>query len=331
MSKSILVTGGAGYIGSHTVKQLGQQGEKIVVLDDLSTGFEDSVLFGELVVGKTGDMELVDRIMSEHNVDTVMHFAAHTIVPESVENPLKYYNNNTASTRNLLECCQGNNVKNFIFSSTAATYGIGDGNPCTEETPTAPINPYGMSKLMSEYMLEDLGKACDMKHVILRYFNVAGCDPDGEIGQSTVGATLLVKVAAEVAVGKRPEIYVYGTDYPTEDGTGVRDYIHVADLASAHIHALDYLRKGGESTRLNCGYGHGYSVRDVLNTVQKVHGSDINIVEHPRRAGDPPELIANVDKIHRTLDWTPKYDDLEKIVVTAINWEKHLLSKQKAA
>jgi len=323
MSKSILVTGGAGYIGSHTVKQLGQQGEKIVVLDDLSTGFEESVLFGELVVGKTGDMELVDRIMSEHNIDTVMHFAAHTIVPESVENPLKYYNNNTASTRNLLECCQGNNVKNFIFSSTAATY--------TEESPTAPINPYGMSKLMSEYMLEDLGKACDMKHVILRYFNVAGCDPDGEIGQSTVGATLLVKVAAEVAVGKRPEIYVYGTDYPTEDGTGVRDYIHVADLASAHIHALDYLRKGGESTRLNCGYGHGYSVREVLNTVQKVHGEDIKIVEHPRRAGDPPELIANVDKIHRTLDWTPKHDNLETIVATAINWEKHLMEKKRVA
>jgi len=305
MSKSILVTGGAGYIGSHTVKQL--------------------------VKGKTGDMELVDRVMTEHNVDTVMHFAAHTIVPESVENPLKYYNNNTASTRNLLECCQKNKVSNFIFSSTAATYGDGDGNPCTEETPTAPINPYGMSKLMSEYMLEDLGKACDMKHVILRYFNVAGCDPDGEIGQSTVGATLLVKVAAEVAVGKRPEIYVYGTDYPTADGTGVRDYIHVADLASAHIHALDYLRKGGESTRLNCGYGHGYSVRDVLNTVQKVNGADIKIIEHPRRAGDPPELIANVDKIHNTLDWTPKYDDLEKIVATAINWEKHLLKKQKAA
>jgi len=281
------------------------------------------------VVGKTGDMELVDRIMSEHNVDTVMHFAAHTIVPESVENPLKYYNNNTASTRNLLECCQGNNVKNFIFSSTAATYGIGDGNPCTEETPTAPINPYGMSKLMSEYMLEDLGKACDMKHVILRYFNVAGCDPDGEIGQSTVGATLLVKVAAEVAVGKRPEIYVYGTDYPTEDGTGVRDYIHVADLASAHIHALDYLRKGGDSTRLNCGYGHGYSVRDVLNTVQKVHGEDIKIVEHPRRAGDPPELIANVDKIHATLEWTPKHDNLQSTGKSTCCKSKRLLESSK--
>lgn len=331
MSNGILVTGGAGYIGSHTVKQLGQKGEKIVVLDDLSTGFEESVLFGELVVGKTGDQELVDRIMKEHNIDTVMHFAAHTIVPESVENPLKYYNNNTSSTRSLLECCQQNDVRNFIFSSTAATYGIpSDGKPCTEETPTAPINPYGMSKLMSEYMLEDLGKACDMRHVILRYFNVAGCDPDGQIGQSTEKATLLVKVAAEVAVGKRPEIYVYGTDYPTADGTGVRDYIHVSDLASAHIHALDYLRKGGDSTRLNCGYGHGYSVRDVLDTVQKVNGAPINIIEHPRRAGDPPELIANVDKIHRTLDWVPQFDDLEKIVSTAINWERELQQKRAA-
>jgi len=309
MTKSILVTGGAGYIGSHTVKQLGQAGEKIVVLDDLSTGFEHSILFGELVVGKTGDMELVDRVMKEHNIDTVMHFAAHTIVPESVENPLKYYNNNTASTRNLLECCQNNKVENFIFSSTAATYGIGDGNPCSEETPTAPINPYGMSKLMSEYMLEDLGKACDMRYVILRYFNVAGCDPDGQIGQSTK---------------------VYGTDYPTTDGTGVRDYIHVADLASAHIHALDYLRKGGDSTRLNCGYGHGYSVRQVLDMVQKVNDGSIKIVEHPRRAGDPPELIANVDKIRNTLDWTPKYNDLETIVKTAIDWERHLLKRNAA-
>jgi UDP-glucose 4-epimerase len=331
MSNGILVTGGAGYIGSHTVKQLGQKGEKIVALDDLSTGFEESVLFGELVVGKTGDQELVDRIMKEHNIDTVMHFAAHTIVPESVENPLKYYNNNTSSTRSLLECCQNNNVSNFIFSSTAATYGIpSDGEACTEETPTAPINPYGMSKLMSEYMLEDLGKACDMRHVILRYFNVAGCDPDGQIGQSTEKATLLVKVAAEVAVGKRSEIYVFGTDYPTADGTGVRDYIHVSDLASAHIHALDYLRKGGESTRLNCGYGHGYSVRDVLDTVQKVNGGPINIVEKPRRAGDPPELIANVDKIHRTLDWKPQHDDLEQIVSTAIEWERKLQQKRVA-
>ncbi len=329
--QTILVTGGAGYIGSHTVKQLGQRGEKIIVLDDLSTGFTESVLFGEVVKGKTGDTELVDRIMADNKVDTVLHFAAHTVVPESVENPLKYYGNNTSSTRSLLECCQRNSVSHFIFSSTAATYGIpSDGKPCTEETPTAPINPYGMSKLMSEYMLEDLDKACNMRHVILRYFNVAGCDPDGEIGQSTRNATLLIKVAAEVAVGKRPEIYVYGTDYPTADGTGVRDYIHVSDLASAHIEALDYLRDGGESTRLNCGYGHGYSVREVLDMVQKVIGSPIKIVEHPRRAGDPPELIANVDKIHQTLQWTPQYDDLETIVRTAIDWERRLLEKSAA-
>lgn len=326
-NKKILVTGGAGYIGSHVVKLLGRQGEQVVVLDDLSTGNAEAVLYGELVEGNTADTELVDRLIKDHDIDTVMHFAAHTIVPESVENPLKYYRNNTAATRNLLECCQNNQVAHFVFSSTAATYGIPaeDAGPCLETFPTAPINPYGMSKLMSEHMLEDLGNACDMRHVILRYFNVAGSDPEGEIGQSTANATLLIKVAAEVAVGKREQLMVFGTDYPTPDGTGVRDYIHVTDLAEAHLSALNYLRNGGKSTLLNCGYGSGFSVREVIDSMERVHGEKLNVREQPRRAGDPPALIAGVDKIHQTLDWKPAYDDLDKIVESALQWEQKLL------
>ena len=323
----ILVTGGAGYIGSHVVKLLGKQKENIVILDDLSTGNRDAVLYGELVVGNTADSDLVERVLKDHNIDTVMHFAAHTIVPESVENPLKYYRNNTAATRNLLECCQNNKVQNFIFSSTAATYGNpdADSGPCLESFPTAPINPYGMSKLMSEHMLRDLAAASDMRHVILRYFNVAGSDPDGEIGQSTVNATLLIKVAAEVALGKREKLMVFGTDYPTADGTGVRDYIHVSDLAAAHLSALDYLRKGGASTLLNCGYGRGFSVREVIDSIERVHGEKINVSEQPRRAGDPPALIAGVGKIHETLDWTPQYDDIDTIVASSLQWERKLM------
>lgn len=327
---SILVTGGAGYIGSHVVKLLGERGEKVVVLDNLSTGNEEAVLFGTLIKGDTGDRDLVSQILREHNVDTVMHFAAHTIVPESVENPLKYYANNTQNTLNLLRCCSEADVDKFIFSSTAATYGIpGDSaKPCSEELQTAPINPYGMSKLMSEHMLKDLSLSTNLKHVILRYFNVAGSDPSGKIGQSTKKATLLIKVAAEVALGKREQLIVFGTDYDTPDGTGVRDYIHVTDLASAHLCALDYLRKGGQSTLVNCGYGKGFSVREVIEATQRIHGKSLKVVEQPRRAGDPPALIAAVDKIHRTLDWTPEFDDLDVIVRTSLEWEKTLSSKQ---
>lgn len=329
---SILVTGGAGYIGSHVVKLLGERGENIIVLDDLSTGNEDAVLYGQLVVGKTSDRELVGRLIREHDIDTVMHFAAHTIVPESVSDPLKYYGNNTCSTRSLLQACNENGVKHFIFSSTAATYGVPDApEGCSESTPTAPINPYGMSKLMSEYMLRDLSAVNPMRHVILRYFNVAGSDPDGRIGQSTREATLLIKVAAEVALGKREQLYVFGTDYPTPDGTGVRDYIHVSDLASAHLSALDYLRDGGDSTLLNCGYGHGFSVREVIDAVNRVHGTPIKVIEKPRRAGDPPSLIAQVGKIHETLDWTPQYDQLDTIVETSLAWEKTLMERQHNA
>ena len=324
MSNKILVTGGAGYIGSHVVRLLTGAGKAVVVLDNLSTGFESAVQGAELVVGDTGDQALVSKLLKEHNVDVVIHFAAHTIVPESVSDPLKYYGNNTCCSRNLLACCQQAGVRHFIFSSTAAVYGIPDDEYCSEESPLSPINPYGMSKLMTETMLRDLGKASDMTHVILRYFNVAGSDPEGRIGQSTENATLLIKVAAEVAVGKREQLYVFGTDYPTPDGTGVRDYIHVDDLADAHIKALDYLRKGGESQTLNCGYGHGYSVREVIEAVNRVNGSPIKVIEEPRRAGDPPALIARADRVRKVLGWTPKYDDLDFIVRTSLAWEKKL-------
>jgi UDP-glucose 4-epimerase len=330
-NRTILVTGGAGYIGSHVVKQLGARGENIVVLDNLSTGFADSVLYGELVVGDTGDQDLVARVLAEHDVDTVMHFAAHTIVPESVSNPLKYYRNNTASTRTLLECCQQAGVEHFIFSSTAAVYGIPEEGVAYEDTPTAPINPYGMSKLMSEVMLRDLAAASDLRYVALRYFNVAGSDPEGRIGQSTEKATLLVKVACEAAVGTRPHVSIFGTDYPTADGTGVRDYIHVEDLADAHIKALDYLRDGGQSATLNCGYGHGYSVREVLQMVEKVNGAPLQIREEPRRPGDPPSLVAGAERIRTTLGWAPRFDDLEQIVRTSLNWEKKLAARRRGA
>lgn len=322
--KGVLVTGGAGYIGSHVVRQLGEAGEKVVILDNLSTGFADAVLYGDLIEGDTGDRELVSKILKDYDVDTVLHFAAHTIVPESVSNPLKYYGNNTCNSRSLLECCSTHGVKNFIFSSTAAVYGALEEGIATEETPTAPINAYGTSKLMTEWMMRDLSFATDLNYVALRYFNVAGCDPENRIGQSTEGATLLIKVACEAAVGKREKVLIFGTDYPTPDGTGVRDYIHVEDLADAHLKALDYLRKGGESAVLNCGYGHGYSVREVLDTVQKVNGENITIIEEPRRAGDPPLLVANADKIKKLLGWKPKYDDLDVIVETSLKWERKL-------
>ncbi|HEX7341698.1 MAG TPA: UDP-glucose 4-epimerase GalE [Rhodanobacteraceae bacterium] len=322
--KSILVTGGAGYIGSHVVLQLVAAGEKVVVLDDLSTGFREAVTGAELVVGNVGDQDLVTRLLREHVIDTVMHFAARTIVPESVADPLRYYGNNTCATRNLLACCSAAGVAQIVFSSSAAVYGIPPDGLADEDTPTAPINPYGSSKLMSEWMLRDLAIAGGPRYVALRYFNVAGSDPQGRIGQSTRKATLLVKVACEAALGKRPPLSVFGTDYPTPDGTGVRDYIHVADLARAHQDALRYLREGGASATLNCGYGHGYSVRDVLAAVSRAHGAPVPCVEAPRRAGDPPSLVASAARIRTTLGWQPQHDDLDFIARTSLAWERKL-------
>lgn len=320
---SVLVTGGAGYIGSHTVKKLGEAGVDVVTLDNLSKGFRQAVLYGEFYEGDVADNELISSIIERHNVDAVIHFAALTIVPESVEKPLLYYGNNTCKTRALLETCATKGIEHFIFSSTAAVYGIPESGECNEQAILSPINPYGMSKLMSENMLRDLSKSCPLNHVVLRYFNVAGSDPDGKIGQSTPNATLLVKVACEAAVGKRDKLYIFGTDYDTPDGTGVRDYIHVSDLAAAHVDALNYLRAGGPSITLNCGYGRGLSVRDIINTVESLHGSQLTVEESPRRAGDPPSLIAVADQIRKTLGWKPQYDDIVKIVQTSLEWEKN--------
>jgi len=321
---SILVTGGAGYIGSHTVLQLKARGEQVVVLDDLSTGFRQAVLDTPLVVGKVGDRDLVMEVLRTHGVDTVLHFAAHTIVPESVSHPLKYYGNNTCSTRNLLQCCVETGVRNFVFSSTAAVYGIPADSSAAETSPTVPINAYGTSKLMSEWMLRDVAASSSLRYVALRYFNVAGSDTQGRIGQATAKATLLIKVACEAAVGKRSHVSVYGTDFETKDGTGVRDYIHVEDLATAHLDALDYLRKGGSPQVLNVGYGRGYSVREVLKSVERVAGRSLDIREEPRRPGDPPILIARAERIRSELGWRPKLDDLDTIVKTALQWEQRL-------
>lgn len=325
MAGSILVTGGAGYIGSHTVQQLLAAGEKVVVLDNLSTGFRQAVEGVELVEGDVGDTVLVGSVLAQHAIRTVIHFAAATIVPESVSDPLRYYGNNTCQTRNLLAACVAGGVGHFVFSSTAAVYGIPATGLASEDDPLAPINPYGTSKLMSEWMLRDVGRASPMRHVVLRYFNVAGCDMQGRIGQSTRKATLLVKVACEASVGRRESVSIFGTDYPTPDGTGVRDYIHVEDLARAHLQAVDYLRAGGASQTLNCGYGHGYSVREVLSSVERIAGHPLRILEQPRRAGDPPTLVARCDRIRDVLGWQPRLDDLDAIVASSLRWEQQLL------
>jgi len=322
-----LVTGGAGYIGSHVVKQLGDAAERVVVLDNLGKGFRQAVPAGDLVVGDAGDHDLVSRLLAEHRVDTVMHFAAQTIVPESVALPLKYYGNNTCATRSLLQACIENGVKNFVFSSTAAVYGMPETGYADEESPTRPINAYGTSKLMSEWMLRDVAAVNPLRYVALRYFNVAGSDPAGRIGQATPGATLLTKVACEAMVGKRPHVAVFGTDYPTPDGTGVRDYLHVEDLAAAHLNALEYLRGGGKPVTLNVGYGHGYSVREVLRMVETIGGRPLVIKEEARRTGDPAYLVARAERIRVELGWHPRYDDLAAIVSSSLAWEKKLLKE----
>jgi UDP-glucose 4-epimerase len=326
--KTILVTGGAGYIGSHVVRQLGEAGERIVVLDDLSTGFRQAVLYGDLIVGNTGDPTVLGKIFADHDIDTVMHFAAKTIVPESVADPLKYYGNNTCASRTLLELSLKAGVRNFVFSSTAAVYGISNDGEASEDTQPAPINAYGTSKLMTEWMLRDVAASSPLRYIALRYFNVAGSDPQGRIGQATPKATLLTKVACEVVVGKREYVSIFGTDYATPDGTGVRDYIHVEDLADAHLRALAYLRGGGESTTLNVGYGRGYSVRELLTMVEKVAGRAVPQREAPRRPGDPPRLVAQALRIRTLLGWRPRHDDLEDIVATSLAWERKLAAGQ---
>jgi UDP-glucose 4-epimerase len=327
---AVLVTGGAGYIGSHMVLELIDAGEKVVILDDLSTGFRSTVPSeAVLVVGDVGDQDLVSRIIAEHEIDSIMHFAAKIVVPESVADPLTYYFNNTVKTRALIEAAVTNGVKNFVFSSTAAVYGNAEAPLLSEDIPTSPINPYGRSKLASEWMLEDASRAHGLRYAILRYFNVAGADPQGRSGQSTPQATHLIKVAAQAALGQRPYLDVFGTDYPTEDGTCVRDYIQVNDLARAHLAALRHLRHGGDCITMNCGYGHGASVLNVINVVKKVSGVDFEVRYSPRRAGDPARLIAKVNRI-RSLGWEPRHDNLEEIVDQALRWER-ALAERKAA
>jgi UDP-glucose 4-epimerase len=325
MTEKILVTGGCGYIGSHVTRQLSESGRSVVVYDNLSTGFRDALVNGEeLIVGDLSDRDTLDAAFARHRFTTVLHFAAAIIAPESVSLPLKYYGNNTRNTLGLLETCVRHNVQRFIFSSTAAVYGIPDGGVAAEDSTLSPINPYGTSKLMSEWMLRDTSAAHGLQYVALRYFNVAGADPQSRMGQRTPEATHLIKVACQAALGMRENVNIYGTDYPTPDGTGIRDYIHIEDLAAAHLSALNYLEKGGEPTVMNVGYGRGSSVREVLEVVREVSGIDFSILEAERRPGDPASLVAQADRIGRLTDWQPKHDDLRTIVADAWRWESKL-------
>ena len=324
MRGPVLVTGGAGYIGSHVVRQLAEADYDVVVYDNLSTGRREAVLGGRLVVGDIADDRRLTALFAETGFAAVLHFAASIVVPESVARPLDYYANNTANALRLLHCCRLFGVKRFVFSSTAAVYGEPAGGIASETTPPAPINPYGRAKLMSEWMLADHAAASDFRYVALRYFNAAGADLEARIGQSFPGATHLIKVACEAVVGRRPGITIHGTDFDTPDGTGVRDYIHVEDLARAHLDALAYLEAGGEAQVLNCGYGRGYSVREVLERVQAVAGKSIRIAEGPRRPGDPARLVADSGRIREVLGWTPRFDDLDLIARTALAWERTL-------
>lgn len=329
---SVLVTGGAGYIGSHMVLELLDSGEDVIVLDNLSTGFRWAVPRGaKLIVGDVGDEAVVGRILSEHNVDAIVHFAGSIVVPESIEQPLKYYQNNTVNSRSLIEAGVHHGIKKFIFSSTAAVYGMPEQNPVCEDAPLSPISPYGSSKLMTEMMLSDVSRAHDFDFIALRYFNVAGADPEGRAGQSTPQATHLIKVACETALGKRSYMQVFGTDYDTEDGTCVRDYIHVKDLARAHMSALAHLRAGKGSGVYNCGYTQGYSVLQVIESVKRVSGCDFEVRTTGRRAGDPAALIAASTKIRQKLGWVPEHDDLDQIVAQALEWERHLATLKKSA
>jgi UDP-glucose 4-epimerase len=327
---TILVTGGAGYIGSHMVHELVDAGEAVVALDNLATGFDWAVAEGvPLIVGDTGDQPLVASIIADHKVEAIIHFAASTVVPESVAEPLAYYRNNTVNSRALIETAIKGGVRHFIFSSTAAVYGNPDRVPVAEDAPTMPMSPYGASKLMTETMLRDAGHAHGLGFVILRYFNVAGADPKLRTGQSTRNATHLIKVATEAALGLRPKVDVFGTDYPTPDGTGIRDYIHVSDLARAHSDALRHLRAGGASLTLNCGYGHGFSVLEVIDAVRRVSGVDFRVKIAARRPGDPAQVVAAADRARTLLGWQPRLDDLSTIVSHALAWQKKLVTRNR--
>ncbi len=329
MSKQspILVTGGAGYIGSHAVLALREAGRDVVVVDDLSTGRRAAVPDGvPFELGDVADSALVARILADHGIGAVLHFAGSIVVEESVSDPLKYYRNNTAASRTLLEACVAGGVKHFVFSSTAAVYGEPEEVPVDEKAPVAPINPYGHSKLMTERILHDLGAASGLRYAILRYFNVAGADPEGRTGQYVEKATHLIKVACEVATGMRPGMAIFGTDYDTPDGTCIRDYIHVSDLADAHVRVLDWLDAGDRCGTFNCGYGRGYSVREVLDAVGREAGRPLDCTEAPRRPGDSAELVADSALIRRETGWTPKHEDLSFIVRTALAWEKQAVT-----
>ncbi len=319
----VLVTGGAGYIGSHVVIALREAGRGVVIVDDLSTGRREAVPGDvELVVGDVADSGLVAGVLADHRVEYVMHFAGSIVVEESVSDPLKYYRNNTGASRNFIESCVDVGVAGFVFSSTAAVYGIPGKVPVTEQSPVGPINPYGHSKLMTEQVLRDVTPVSNLRHAILRYFNVAGADPAGRSGQVIEDATHLIKIACEVATGRRDFISIFGTDYPTPDGTCIRDFIHVSDLADAHVRVLEWLAAGDRSATFNCGYGRGYSVREVLEAMGEVAGSELTVMEAPRRAGDSPEIVADSSLLRRETGWTPRHDDLTLIVGSALDWEK---------